>query len=104
MTRFLLAGSRPVQPGGPGPGEIALATVARRVAEAAAWHGWLRRWGLLLSFGLPRDPADEPRACLVVLASDGLAAERLAAGWATVSGYRVAVLQLTGGAAAEARR
>jgi hypothetical protein len=42
------------------------------------------------------DPVAEVRACLVVLASDDAAAERLAAGWGLVSGYRVAVLALTG--------
>ena len=93
MTRFLLAGS--AGPGGPG-GELGLAAAARRVVAAATWYGWLRRWGLLLSFGLARDPAAEVRACLVVLASDERAAERLAEGWGTVSGYRVAVLTLTG--------
>ena len=89
MTRFLLAGTRPPQHDLTGsPGELALA--------AAAWYGWLRRWGLLLSFGLARDPVAEVRACLVVLASDDQAAERLAGGWGMVSGYRVAVLTLTG--------
>jgi hypothetical protein len=96
MTRFLLAGS-PDSPGSPGsPGELGLAAAAHRVVAAAAWYGWLRRWGLLLSFGLACDPVAEVRACLVVLASDDAAAERLAAGWGTVSGYRVAVLALTG--------
>jgi hypothetical protein len=106
MTRFLLAGTRPSPPdlpGSPGlpgppgpPGEVALAAAAHRVVAAAAWYGWLRRWGLLLSFGLAGDPVAEVRACLVVLASDDQAAERLAAGWGAVSGYRVAVLALTG--------
>ena len=109
MTRFLLAGTRPLPPDLPGPagladsvdsagpaGEVALGAAAHRVVAAAAWYGWLRRWGLLLSFGLARDPGAEVRACLVVLASDDQAAERLAAGWQTVSGYRVAVLALTG--------
>ena len=99
MTRFLLAGTRPGSPDEPG-----LAAAARRVVETAAWYGWLRRWGLLLSFGLARDPATEVRACLVVLASDDRAAERLAAGWGMVSGYRVAVLALTGEPGAEGAR
>jgi len=90
MTRFLLAGSAG------SAGELGLAAAAHRVVAAVAWYGWLRRWGLLLSFGLARDPAAEVRACLVVLASNDDAAERLAAGWGTVSGYRVAVLALTG--------
>ena len=91
MTRFLLAGTR-----ADGAGEVALGAAAHRVVEASTWYGWLRRWGLLLSFGLARDPVAEVRACLVVLASDERAAERLAEGWGTVSGYRVAVLALTG--------
>ena len=60
----------------------------------AAWNGWLRRWGLLRSFGLPRDPADELRACLVIRASGQPAAERLAAGWGQVSGYQVTLVPL----------
>jgi hypothetical protein len=101
--RFLLAGTRPAHTGLPGSvgeageaGEVALAVAAQRVVAAAAWYGWLRRWGLLLSFGFAGDPLAEVRACLVVLASDDQAAERLAAGWGAVSGYRVAVLALTG--------
>jgi hypothetical protein len=98
--RFLLAGTRPARadpPGSPGSaGELALAAAAHQVVAAAAWYGWLRRWGLLLSFGLAGDPVADVRACLVVLASDDAAAERLAAGWGAVSGYRVAVLALTG--------
>jgi hypothetical protein len=102
MTEFLLAGTRQPQPGG--SGELALAAAARRVVHTAAWHGWLRRWGVLLSYALPSDPAAGLRACLVIGASDEQAAERLAAGWATVSGYGVAVLALTGGLAGESER
>jgi hypothetical protein len=101
MTRFLLAATRPAPAGG---GELALAAAAHRIAEAAAWHGWLLRWGLLLSFGFPRDPGAGLRVCLVVAASDEKAAERLAGGWSTVSGYRVAVLPLTGERTGETRR
>jgi hypothetical protein len=113
MTRFLLAGT-PGSGGSGGSGgaggssgargEVGLAAAAHRVVAAAAWYGWLRRWGLLLSFGLARDPVAEVRACLVVLASDDAAAERLAAGWEMVSGYRVAVLALTGEPGAEGTR
>jgi hypothetical protein len=91
MTRFLLAGTRAHS-----ADELGLGAAAHRVVEATTWYGWLRRWGLLLSFGLARDPVAEVRACLVVVASDERAAERLADGWGTVSGYRVAVLALTG--------
>jgi hypothetical protein len=96
VTRFLLAGMRPPPEFARESGELALTAAAHRLAAVAAWYGWLRRWGLLLSFGLAPDPVAELRACLVVLASDARAAERLAAGWGTVSGYRVTVLPLTG--------
>jgi hypothetical protein len=79
MTEFLLAGTRQPQPGG--SGELALGAAARRVAHAAAWHGWLRRWGLLVSYGLPGEPRAGVRACQVVAASNEPAAQRLAAGW-----------------------
>jgi hypothetical protein len=101
MSRFLLAGTGPTLSGS---GEMALAAAAHRVVEAAAWHGWLRRFGLLLSFGLPRDPVAGLRACLVVAASDEEAAQRLATRWARVSGYRVAVLPLTDEGAGETGR
>ena len=91
MMQFLLAGTR-----ADSADELGLGVAAHRVVQASMWYGWLRRWGLLLSFGLARDPVAEVRACLVVLASDERAAERLADGWGMVSGYRVAVLALTG--------
>ena len=94
MSEFLLLGIRP-----PAPGEASLGGVARDLMALATWHGWLRRWGLLRSFGLPRDPAGELRACLVIRASGQPAAERLAAGWGLVSGYRVTLVPLSGGAA-----
>jgi hypothetical protein len=99
MIRFLLAGTRP-----PGCGEQPLAAAAHDVVTMARWNGWLRRWGLLLSFGLPLDPVGELRACLIVLASDDQAAERLAAGWKMVSGYQVAVLPLSDESAGETGR
>jgi hypothetical protein len=98
MTRFVLAASRPW----PGDAdELALAAVAHGVLAAARWHAWLRRWGLLLSYALPRDPQGALRACLVVLASDDHAAERLAAEWGNMSVCRVAVLPLTAAGAGE---
>jgi hypothetical protein len=102
MTEFLLVGTRQPEPGG--SGELVLAAAAGRVVAGAAWHGWLRRWGLLLSYGLPAEPRAGLRACLVVTASDEHAAQKLAAGWATVSGYGVAVLALTGELAGESER
>lgn len=89
MSAYLLAGSRQ-----PVDGELTLAAAARDVVTRMIWHGWLRRWGLLESFGLPRDPANEPQACLIVRAQSYEAAARLAEGWARVSGYRVTVLPI----------
>lgn len=91
MTRYVLAGRRPPTEAVAEPG---LAATARRVVSAATWHRWLRRWGLLVAYGLPRDLLADPSACLVIRASDDLAAERLAGGWEQVSGYRVTVLSL----------
>jgi hypothetical protein len=102
MTEFLLAGTPQPQPAG--SAELALAAAARRVVQASAWHGWMRRWGLLLSYGLAGEPRAGVRACLIVAASDEEAAQRLAARWATVSGYRVTVLALAGELAGESAR
>src|SRR5260370_38714248 len=94
MSEFLLVGTRPSA-----PGELPLAAAAHRVVALAAWHGWLRRWGLLRSFGLPADPGAELRACLVVRATGDEAARRLAAGWGQGGGYRVTVRPLLRAAA-----
>ena len=96
MSEFLLVGTRPTA-----PGELPLAVAAHHVVALAAWHGWLRRWGLLRSFGLPADPGAELRACLLVRATGDEAARRLAAGWGRESGYRVTVLPLLRAAAGE---
>jgi hypothetical protein len=96
VSEFLLLGTRP-----PAPGEASLGGVARDVMALATWHGWLRRWGLLRSFGLPQDPADELRACLVIRASGQPAAEWLAAGWGQVSGYQVTLVPLSCGTAGQ---
>ena len=94
MSAYLLAGMRR-----PLDGELTLAAAARAVVAQARWHDWLRRWGLLESFALPRDLATEPRACLVIRATGEEAAARLAEGWEQVSGYRVTVLALSSTAA-----
>jgi len=98
VSEFLLVGTRPSA-----PAELPLAVAAHDVVARAAWHAWLRRWGLLRSFGLPVDPGAELRACLVVRATGDEAARRLAAGWGRVSGYRVMVLPLRRGTAGEGR-
>jgi hypothetical protein len=90
MSAYLLAGVRQ-----PLNRELPLAAAARDVVALTHWHGWLRRWGLLESFALARDPASEPRACLVIRATGEEAAARLAEGWQRVSGYRVTVLTLS---------
>jgi hypothetical protein len=89
VSAYLLAGIR-----GPLDRELTLAAAAREVVTRTFWHGSLRRWGLLESFALPRDPASEPQACLIVRAPGYEEAARLAEGWARVSGYRVTVLPI----------
>ena len=94
MSAYLLAGMRRSL-----SGELTLAVAARDVVAQTLWYGWLRRWGLLQSFALPRDPATEPRACLVIRATGEEAAARLAEEWERVSGYRVTVLTLSSASA-----
>jgi hypothetical protein len=96
VSEFLLVGTWAAA-----PAEVPLGAAAHDVVTRAAWHAWLRRWGLLRSFGLAADPGAGPRACLVVRATGDEAARRLAAAWERVSGYRVTVLPLTGAAAGE---
>jgi len=94
MSEFLLLGMRPQT-----DREVSPAGLACDVAAAAAWHRWLRRWGVLRSFALPREPVADLRACLIIQASGQAAATRLASGWGRVSGYRVTVTQLCDAAA-----
>ena len=47
MSEFLLLGVRPV----PSP-EVSPAKAARDLTTLAAWHRWLRRWGLLCSYAV----------------------------------------------------
>ena len=95
VSEFLLLGTRrPV--GEIQPGQISPRQTARDLIALQAWHRCLRGWGLLRSFALPHQDASELRACLIVSASGYPAAQRLAAGWAQVSGYRVSVLRLRG--------
>ena len=75
--------------------DLTLAVAARDLIALRAWHGSLRRWGLLESFALPRDPVGEPRACLIIRATGEEAAAQLADRWERLSGYRVTVLALT---------
>ena len=98
MNEFLLLGKRP-----PASGETSPARAAHDMAAVAAWHRWLRRWGLLRAFSLPHDRSADLRACLVVWASEPAAAQRLGAGWGRVTGYQVTVLPLLDGSAGKER-
>ena len=94
MSEFLLLGTRSYA-----PDEASLGGVAHGLVAVAGWHEWLRRWGLLRSFGLPSDSGGELRVCLVVRASGYTAAQRLAVGWGKVSGYQVTLVPLSCGTA-----
>ena len=98
MSEFLLLGIRPQT-----DREVSPVGLARDVAAAAAWHRWLRRWGVLRSFALPGEPVADLRACLIIQASGQAAATRVAAGWGLVSGYRVTVTPLCDAAAGGGR-
>jgi len=103
MTEFLLVATRPAV-----TGEVTPRRAARDLADLSAWHRWLRRWGLLRSFGVPQDPKDpkdrgERRVFLIVQASGYTAAQRLAAAWGRMGGYDVTVLELRHAAAGAGR-
>jgi len=98
MSEYLLLGIRPQT-----DREVSPTSLACQVAAATAWHRWLRRWGVLRSFALPREPVADLRACLIIQASGQLAATRLASAWGSVSGYRVTVNQLCDPASSGAR-
>lgn len=93
MSEFVLLSTRP-----PRVGELSLSGTARDVVALTAWHGWLRRWGLLRAFALPREHAGELRACLIIQASGHQAAERLAGRWGRLSSSQVTVLPLSAAA------
>ena len=99
MNEFLLLGTR-----SHASGEMSPARAARELAAVAAWHRWLRRWGLLRAFSVPQAGAAEPRACLVVWASGPAAAQRLGAGWGRVTGYDVTTVPLLDGTAGRGRQ
>ena len=89
MSEFLLLGVRPV----PSP-EVSPAKAARDLTTLAAWHRWLRRWGLLCSYAVRPPWLAGPRVFLIVRAAGPAAARRLAAGWEQAGGYQVTVLRL----------
>jgi hypothetical protein len=89
VSEFLLLGVRPV----PSP-ELSPAKAARDLTALAAWHRWLRRWGLLCSYAVRPPWLAGPRVFLVVRATGPAAARRLAAGWEQAGGYQVTVVPL----------
>jgi hypothetical protein len=89
VSEFLLLGSRPVP-----PPELSPAKAARDLTALAAWHRWLRRWGLLCSYAVRPPWLAGPRVFLVVRAAGPAAARRLAAGWEQAGGYQVTVVPL----------
>jgi hypothetical protein len=89
VSEFLLLGVRPV----PSP-ELSPAKAARDLTALAAWHRWLRRWGLLCSYAVRPPWLAGPRVFLVVRATGPAAARRLAAGWEQAGGYQVSVVPL----------
>jgi hypothetical protein len=92
MSEFLLLGMRPAR-----SPEMSPARAARDLAALAAWHRWLRRWGLLRSYAVRPPWLAGPRVCLIVRATGPAAARRLAAGWEQAGGYQVTVVQLCDG-------
>ena len=93
MSEFLLLGARSA----PSP-EMSPARAARDLTALAAWHRWLRRWGLLRSYAVRPPWLAGPRVCLIVRASGPAAAQRLAVGWEQAGGYRVTIMELRDGA------
>jgi hypothetical protein len=96
VSEFLLLGTRPA----PAP-EMSPAQAARELVTLAAWHRWLRRWGLLRSYAVRSPWLAGPRVCLIVRAAGPAAAWRLAAGWEQAGGYQVTVMQLRDAAIGE---
>jgi hypothetical protein len=96
VSEFLLLGTRTAS-----PPELSPARAARDLAALAAWHRWLRRWGLLRCYAVRPPWLAGPRVCLVVRAATPAAARRLAAGWGQAGGYQVTVMKLCDGAAGE---
>jgi hypothetical protein len=89
MTAFLLVGNRAQS-----AAERSPAMAASTAAALIAWHGGLRRWGLLHSFALPDPVTGEAMLCLVIQASGPAAARQLATRWGRLGGYLVTVLEL----------
>jgi hypothetical protein len=98
VSEFLLLGMRSA----PSP-EVSPSRAARDLAALAAWHRWLRRWGLLRSYAVRPPGLAGPRVCLIVRAAGPAAARRLAAGWEQAGGYQVTVMELCDGAISKGR-
>jgi hypothetical protein len=96
MSEFLLLGVRPLP-----SQEVSPAKAARDLTTLAAWHRWLRRWGLLRSYAVRPPWLAGPRVCLIVRATGPAAGRRLAVGWEQAGGYQVTVVPLCDAAAPE---
>jgi hypothetical protein len=92
VSEFLLLGMRPEV-----PCEVSPARAARDLAALTAWHGWLRRWGLLRSYAVRPPWLAGPRVLLLVRATRPAAARRLAASWERAGGYQVTIVPLCDG-------
>jgi hypothetical protein len=87
VSEFVLLGMRPAV-----GIEVSPAGAARELAALAAWHGWLRRWGLLLSYAVRPPSLSGHWVILIVRATGPAAAGRLAAGLGYAGGYDVTVV------------
>jgi hypothetical protein len=89
MSSFVLLGTRPFP-----AAELSPASAGVDLGRAVAFIGLLRRWRLLDCFATGMAEADQPRAVLVMRASDPSAAGRLAAAWSAATGFDVTVWPL----------
>jgi hypothetical protein len=80
------------------------ARAAHDLAALAAWHGWLRRWGLLRSYAVRPPWQTGPRVLLLVRATGPAAAQRLADGWERAGGYQVTIVPMCDGETVRAAR
>jgi hypothetical protein len=89
VSEFVLLGMRPAA-----CLEVSPAGAARELVALSAWHGWLRRWGLLRSYAVRPPWLSGHWVILIVRAAGPAAAGRLAAGLAHAGGYDVTVVRL----------
>jgi hypothetical protein len=99
VSEFLLLGTRPAA-----AREMSPARAAHDLAALTAWHGWLRRWGLLRSYAVLPPWLAGPRVLLLVRATGPAAARRLADGWERAGGYQVTIVPMCDGGTVRAAR